>query len=276
MTAYHRPDSLTEALAIAADGPVALAAGCTDLYPATPAQVLLGPVLDLTAIADLRGITRTDGGGWRIGATTNWAAIRAADLPPAFDGLKQAAAEVGSLQIQATGTIGGNLCNASPAADGIPPLLTLDAGVELASATARRQMPLADFLTGPRRTARQGGEILTAVLIPPVAGQGGFLKLGARKYLVISIAMVAARLAVDGDRIAAAALAVGACSATAQRLPAQEAALTGLSPAEAAAAIDPALVRPALSPIDDIRADADYRADAAIELLRRLVGGMAS
>lgn len=270
MTAFHRPDSLPDALALLAEGRAVPAAGCTDLFPATAAPNLPGPVVDLSAIADLRGIARTSD-GWRIGATTTWSALLAADLPPAFDGLKQAAREVGSVQIQNAGTVGGNLCNASPAADGVPPLLTLDAVVELCSAAGVRRMPLSGFLTGPRRTERRAEEILTAVLIPDVAGRGAFLKLGARKYLVISIAMTAARIVVAEGRITEAALAVGACSGCALRLPEQEAALRGLPSAEAPDAIDAAMIARALSPITDIRADAAYRQHAAAELLRRTV-----
>ena len=88
MTAYHRPDTLDEALRIAADGACILAAGCTDLFPATSAQALTGPVLDLTGIAALKGITRS-AAGWRIGAGTSWAEIARADLPEAFAGLQQ-------------------------------------------------------------------------------------------------------------------------------------------------------------------------------------------
>ena len=136
------------------------------------------------------------------------------------------------MQIQNAGTIGGNLCNASPAADGVPPLLALDAEVELASAAGTRRLPLAAFLHGPRRTARRPDELLTAVLIPAAAteGRSAFLKLGARRYLVISIAMVAARLATADGRVTAAALAVGACGPVATRLPAVEAALVGHPP----------------------------------------------
>lgn len=275
-TAYHCPTDLAEALALLAAGGLTPAAGCTDLYPATRAQSLRGGVLDLTRIAGLRGIARA-GTGWRIGATTTWSDIRAAALPPAFDALKQAAREVGSVQIQNAGTVGGNICNASPAADGVPPLLVLDAQVELASTRGTRVLPLADFLAGPRRTLRAPDEIVTAVLVPDPAGAGvsGFSKLGARRYLVISIAMVAVRLEMTDGRIAAAALSVGACSGRAVRLPAQEAALSGLSVAGAADAIDPALVAPDLSPIDDPRATAQYRAGAAAELLRRTVATLA-
>ena len=102
-------------------------------------------MLDITGLGELRGIARGPG-GLRIGACTTWAEIRDAALPPAFDALRAAAAEVGGRQIQNAGTIGGNLCNASPAADGVPPLLALDAEVELASAAgapppAARRLP---------------------------------------------------------------------------------------------------------------------------------------
>ncbi|MDH3265313.1 MAG: FAD binding domain-containing protein, partial [Paracoccaceae bacterium] len=205
------------------------------------------------------------------GAAASWTEIARADLPPAFDGLKAAAREVGSAQIQNSGTLGGNLCNASPAADGLPCLLTLDAEVELVSARGSRLMPLSGFVTGPRRTALEPGEILAAVNVPRAsgAGQGSFVKLGARRYLVISIAMAAARVEAEGGRILRAALSVGACSPVAVRLPALEAALAGASVAEAVARVVPGLVAPALAPISDVRAEAGYRAEAAVEILRR-------
>ena len=194
-------------------------------------------------------------------------------MPPACDGLRAAAREVGSLQIQTRGTVGGNLCNASPAADGVPPLLTLEAEVELASVRGTRRLPLADFLPAPRRTAKTPDELLTAVLIPAaaLAGRGAFEKLGARRHLVISIVMTAARLTVEDGRIAAAAVAVGACSPVARRLPEVEAALLSRSPDTAAEAVDPDTVAAALAPIDDVRADAPCRLRAAAELVRRAV-----
>lgn len=251
-----------------------VAAGCTDLFAATERKVLPRPVLDISRLEALRGITRDDE-GLRIGATTTWAQIRDADLPPAFDGLRLAAREVGARQIQSRGTLGGNLCNASPAADGVPPLLTLDAEVELASLRGTRRLPLADFLTGPRRTARASDELLTAIHIPSAAteGRSHFLKLGARAYLVISIAMCAARLVVRDGMVTHAALAVGACSPVATRLPEAEAALTGhpLDPSR----ITDALIAPRLSPIADARADAAYRTRAAADLMRRTVAALA-
>lgn len=276
MAPYHRPASLTDALGLIDAGGAVLAAGCTDLFPATKRQALAGPVIDLTGVAEMRGIAET-AQGWRLGAAARWSEVLRAPLPPAFDGLKAAAREIGSVQIQNSGTLGGNLCNASPAADGVPCLLTLDAEVELASLRGTRRMPLSDFITGVRRTALAPGEVLAAIHIPAAAaeGRGAFRKLGARRYLVISIAMVAARLVLREGRIAAAALSVGACGPVATRLADQEAALLGLSPAEAAAAVRADLVSPALAPIDDVRGGADYRHEAAVDLLRRAVADIA-
>ncbi len=250
--------------------PRTILAGGTDLYAATSRRGLGRAVLDVTGIADLAQVTR-DAGGVSIGAAVTWADIARRDLPPALDALRQAACEVGGRQVQAAGTLAGNLCNASPAADGVPPLLVLEADVELASVAGRRRLPLAQFLTGPRRTARAPDEIVAAIHVPQaaLAGRSRFLKLGARRHLVISIAMVAVRAVVRDGRIAQVALAVGACSAVARRLPAVEAALVGAPVAEAAARIGTADVAAALDPIDDVRGTAAYRADAAAELLRR-------
>ncbi|MCC1493989.1 FAD binding domain-containing protein [Cognatishimia sp. F0-27] len=266
---YHRPHSVEAALALLADGAAPIAGG-TDWYPARGAAPLPADVLDLTALDGFGGIRRVND-GWEIGALTTWTEILRADLPPAFDGLKAAAREVGSVQIQNAGTLGGNLCNASPAADGVPPLLCLNAEVSWIGPTGPGRAPLGRFLTGVRQTALPKGALLRAVHIPdPGAARGSFLKLGARKYLVISIAMVSALVSMKDGRIDTARVAVGACSAVAQRLPALEAALTGAAPDEILERMTPAQVAP-LSPIDDIRGDAGYRRDAAGTLIARAI-----
>ena len=268
---YARPKQVAEALSLLAERHWTILAGGTDLYPATTAQQLNTDVLDIGALTDLQGIRRTPA-GWRIGARTSWSTLARADLPPAFRALQQAAVEVGGIQIQNAGTLGGNLCNASPAADGVPALMVLDARVELQRADGARAVPLDRFLTGPRQTALAPDELLTGILIPDASARGasGFCKLGARRYLVISIAMAAARLDISDGRITAAALAVGACSAVAQRLPEAEAALIGMPVASAADAIVADHVT-ALAPIDDVRGTADYRRGAAAQLVRRAV-----
>ncbi len=269
---YLVPETVSEALVLLRDRRPVVVAGCTDVLPTRRQGDRTDDILDVTGLSDLRGIT---GGpqGWRIGAATTWAEIAAAPLPPAFDALRQAAAEVGAIQIQNAGTVAGNLCNASPAADGVPPLLVLEAEVELASAAGRRRLALSDFITGVRRTARAADELVVALHLPqpPTDAGGAFVKLGTRSSLVISIAMVAAVVRVAGGRIAAARLAVGACSPVARRLPAWEAALEGRSlDAVAGLRPDPAHLA-GLAPIDDVRATAAYRTEAVRDLCRRAV-----
>lgn len=275
MADYLRPTNLNEALQALAH-PWTVLAGGTDFYPARVGRAIDENVLDITAIAALRGIAAQPG-GWRLGATTTWSELIDAELPPLFDGLKQAAREVGGRQIQNAGTLAGNLCNASPAADGVPPLLALDAEVELAGRAGVRRLPVSAFITGNRRTVLAPGELLVAVHVPKPGGiaRSAFLKLGARRYLVISIAMAAATLEVEADRIAAARIAAGACSAVAQRLPALEAALVG-APLDHRLVdrVEVAQLAP-LSPIDDVRGSAGYRSDAVVTMLRRLLRGLA-
>lgn len=273
MGVYLRPHSLEEALSALAR-PHTVLAGGTDFYPARVGQAIDEDVLDIGGIDLLRGIT-ADAAGWRLGATTTWSELAEAELPPLFDGLKQAAREVGGRQIQNAGTLAGNICNASPAADGVPCLLALDAEVEIAG-PANRRLPLRQFITGVRRTALAPGELVVAIHVPRPRrhAESAFLKLGARRYLVISIAMAAATLEFSQGRVAAARVAVGACSPVAERLPALEAALVGAPRDRLADRVDAAQIAP-LSPIDDIRGSASYRQDAAITLLRRLVAGFA-
>src|SRR5262245_15472266 len=186
MGVYLRPRRLDEALSALAR-PHSVLAGGTDFYPARVGRAIDEDVLDIGAIAALRGIT-ANAKGWRIGATTTWSELIEAELPPLFDGLKQAAREVGGRQIQNAGTIAGNICNASPAADGVPCLLALDAEVEIAGPAVRR-LPLRQFITGVRRTALAPGEIVIALHVPRPSrdARSAFVKLGARRYLVISI-----------------------------------------------------------------------------------------
>ncbi len=268
---YERPGDLASAMRLRAAGLCPLAGG-TDLYPATTAAALAGPVLDLTEVDGLAGIDLT-AAGLRIGACTSWAAIAGASLPPAAAALQQAAGQIGGRQIQNAGTIGGNLCNASPAADGVPPLLALGALVELHSPKGTRHLPLTEFLLGPRRTALAADELLVAIKVPRdrLMGRSRFLKLGARAYLVISIASVAVRLVEREGRVADIAIAVGACSPVPVRLTAVEAALRGAPLADAAALVRDRDVAAALSPVDDVRATAGYRRGAAAELVRRAV-----
>jgi len=199
-------------------------------------------------------------------------------LPRCFDALKAAAREIGGIQIQNRGTVAGNLCNASPAADSVPPLLALDAEVELVSHAGKRRIPLADFIVGNRKTLRQPGEILSQVFVPRSVDNAAsvFLKLGARRYLVISIVMVA--VVIDKDtahHVCEARVSVGSCSTVAHRLGELERALIGLPVASGMGALATADHLKALSPISDIRATAIYRRDAALHLMQRALDACA-
>ena len=269
---YARPVRLDEALRQLAGGARAIAGG-TDLYPAAGERPLQGDFVDITGIPELRGVSR-EGQSLRFGAATTWDSIVKADLPLAFAALQAAAREVGAKSIQTRATIGGNLCNASPAADG----RSAAAGARRRTRTVVRAGASALAAgkvsrwgrVAPLLRAMNCSPLCCAHAPPPTLGST-FLKLGARRYLVISIVMVAVALDVVDDRIRQARIAVGACSPVAQRLKAAEQKLVG-APAsdrlgEALGGEDFA----ALTPIDDVRASEDYRREAALTLTRRAV-----
>jgi len=276
MTAYHRPRTLDDALAIrAATGALPLAGG-TDIHPLRAARAAWGDpwrpeILDLSAIPGLDDIAESEE-GWRIGARTTWTAIAEAPLPPLFEGLRAAAREIGGRQVQNRGTIAGNLVTASPAGDGIPNLLVLDARVELASATGTRCLPVADFVTGYRATALAPGEIVTALHISRCDGaRGRFEKLGARRYLVISIVMAAGVIRMEGDRVAEARVAVGASTPIPTRLRRAEAFLEGRSVTPEVAAEVADIVAQDITPVEDLRGSADFRRDMVRAVARHTV-----
>jgi CO/xanthine dehydrogenase FAD-binding subunit len=276
MADYARPARVAAALDLLARSAPTILAGGTDFYPARVARPPETSVLDITGLRELRGI-RNRRDHWRIGGATSWSELIAARLPAQFDGLKLAAREVGGAQIQNAGTIAGNLCNASPAADGVPALLALDASVELRSAKSLRRLTLQEFIHGARNTALRRDELLTAVLIPKpqTSAASHFLKLGARKYLVISIVMASAVIEHRAGKVLKARVAVGACSPVALRLPELEAQLKGKRFDATLADWVNASQLAVLEPIADVRASAGYRRQAALELVRRLLREMA-
>ena len=137
MSLYFRPATIDEAVRTLAQRPATVLSGGTDFFPALGDRPASMPVIDISGVRELRGIS-FESGKIRIGGRTTWTDIVRSPLPRGFDGLKAAAREVGSIQIQNAGTVAGNLCNASPAADGVPPLLTLDAEVTLVAAEPSR------------------------------------------------------------------------------------------------------------------------------------------
>ncbi|MEW5991812.1 MAG: FAD binding domain-containing protein [Chloroflexota bacterium] len=290
MASYFRPaaSQLGEALEALALGvaegrPRVVVAGATDHYPARVGRAIDEDVLDVSGLAGLRTIDKVNGGWW-IGAGTTWTDLVERPLPACFDGLKRAARAVGGLQVQNRGTLAGNVCNASPAADGIPNLMALQASVRLRSVRGERDVPVGEFVTGNRTTRREPDELVTGLVVPDPAAAGHglvatstFRKLGARAYLVISIAMVAAVVVRDAQgRITSARLAVGACSPVARRLPGLEAELAGRPLRPGVGGLVRAEHLAPLSPIDDVRGTAEYRRGAALVLVRRALEDLAT
>jgi len=278
---YFRPANLEEAVKALAETRGVLLSGGTDFFPARVDRPITETVIDISRVRELKEIS-VEADRIVIGGRTTWSEIASAALPRGFDGLKSAAREIGGIQIQNFGTVAGNLCNASPAADSVPPLLTLDAEVRLASAAGIRTLPLADFILGNRKTARRADEILTSVAVPRRLenAASSFLKLGARRYLVISIVMVAvtilndkwnAQINGEGNCVAEARVAVGSCSAQSRRLPRLEESLVGAAARPGLGKLATADYLDALSPIDDVRGTAAYRRDASITLVQRAI-----
>ncbi len=257
---------------------MSIIAGATDVYPAQTTRNAWGdwdrcPQLDISGLEELRGISNA-GDHYRIGALTTWADLARAGLPPGFDALAQAAPGVGGVQIQNRATIAGNICNASPAADGVPGLLCLNAAVEICSRSSKRILPLEEFIQGNRKTAIRNDELVSALVIPrpPESARSAFKKLGSRRYLVISIVNVAGLLDVNAEgRIRDARIAVGACSPVARRMTQIEDLLRERKCEAGLVEYIKMAHFETLTPIDDVRADAGYRRRCALELTRRLL-----
>ena len=273
MPNYYRPDSLTDGLVALSENSWILLAGGTDFYPARVGKHLDEKVMDLTGIRELRSIRETEEHIY-IGALTTWTDIVNAKLPEAFEGLKKAAKTIGGVQTQNAGTICGNICNASPAADSVPNLMALEAKVQLMSVKETRMLPLEDFILGNRKTAIKRDEFVTGLIIPHPGkdARANFEKLGPRAFLVISIAMVGvvAELTESG-KILKLKVAVGSCSAVSKRLYLLEKEANGQN-------LQDLEIKPLhlenLDPIDDVRGTAAYRNAVIPELVLRAVKGV--
>jgi len=272
-----RPRDLDEALALLAARPEARPlAGGTDLVVQLRAGRRAERVLVDLSRAGLGGIRET-AAGLEIGAGTTMDEIaRDPRIGRAAPALARAASWVGAWPIQCRATLGGNLGNASPAADTAPPLLVAGARVRLRSATGgERELPVAELFTGPGRTALAPGELIVAVLLPEPLSESGaerFAKLGPRREQVISVVSLAVRV-VDraGGRLRGVRIALGAVAPTPVRARRAEAVLEGSRPDRAALAAASEALAVDIAPIDDLRAPATYRRHAAAVLLRRAV-----
>ena len=276
---YTAPRSLDEAAEILRAGNVTVLAGGTDLMPQAQAgRAQFRPVLmNIRRVPELRGIAE-EAGTLRIGAlVTITELMENARVRERLNLLWQACDHFASDQIRNAATVGGNLCNASPAGDTLVPLLALDARVVLASkpngTLQSRRVPLEKFLLGPGRTCREPAELLAAVEVPlPAAGFAGeFYKHGTRPGLDIAAISIAAGARRDGKVLRDVRVAFGAVAPTPIRAPRTEAALEGRTPEAATleAAAQTALEE--IRPISDLRATDWYRRELIHNMLKRVL-----
>jgi xanthine dehydrogenase small subunit len=279
VTAYLQPTSLDQALRLRREHPdYTVLAGGTDLLVASTHRPDPPGVIDLFGLAPLVGIAESEG-AISIGAATTYAAILASDvIRRELPSLSAAAREVGALQIQARGTLGGNIGTSSPVGDTLPVLLALDAIVELASEErGRRELAYESFLTGYRRTALAPDELIVRVHIParPDGAQHYWRKMGTRRAQSISKVMVAGCAQVSGGVLRHIRLGLGAVADRPLRARAAETALLGLAPGPDAAERAREALAGELHPIDDIRSTASYRLAAAQNAVARFVETLA-
>jgi CO/xanthine dehydrogenase FAD-binding subunit len=270
---FHRPETLAEALEIKAERPGAVPlAGGTDLMVAINfREARPDAILDLTAVPELREWAPDDG-RVRVGAGVTYTRL-IEELGDRLPGLAIASRTVGSLQIRNRGTVGGNLATASPAADDLPPLYTADAFVELASVRGTRRVPVAEFVSGPKRTCIEPDELIAAFDVASAAGPQQFAKVGTRNAMVIAVCSVALALWPEQRRVAA---CVGSAGPTPLVATEAEEYIAGALDWDGGRPIDEdalarfgELVAGCARPIDDVRGTAGYRSHAVAVLARR-------
>lgn len=281
---YFAPASIAEAVRILAAGEVTILASGTDLMPQTQAgrARFARTLMNVRRIPELRGIAAGER-GIRIGALTTVTELMESEpIRREIPILAEAGDHFASSQLRNAATLGGNICNASPAGDLLVPLLVLEAEVELAAmgeaALATRAMPLAQFLTGPGKTSRRASELLVAVRVPqpPEGFRARFCKFGTRPALDISAVSIGIGGVRRGRTLAGVRVAFGAVAPTPIRAPRTEAALEGreLTPEAIAAAAE--VARAEVRPISDVRASDWYRRELIRNLTRRVLTDVAA
>lgn len=272
---YHQPESLRDAIALAArfGEEASFLAGGTDLMVQIErGRIAPRHVVGLHRVPGLAGIEAN--GRIVLGAGVTHRAIeRAPALGGALRCLIEGAEVIGGHQVRNVATVGGNLANASPAADLVPCLLALDGTVRLVGPGGERELPIERFLLGPNRTARRPDELLTRVSLPalPAHSSSAFLKAGRRRAMEISVVCVAARLTLDAsrERCLEARIALGAVAPTTIRAREAERALEGRPVGGEAFERAAAAAQEACRPIDDVRASAAFRRHLVGVLVRR-------
>jgi CO/xanthine dehydrogenase FAD-binding subunit len=272
---YAAPESLEGAVALlaGAKGEARVLAGGTDLLVQMRAD-MVDPelIVDIKRIPETRRVTE-EGGGWRIGAAVTGAELKEhARLKQVWPGVVEAANLIGSTQVQGRATLGGNLCNGSPAADSVPALIAAGAVATLAGPKGRRNLPVEDVMLGPRKLALNKGEILVSFLLPtrPPRSGDAYLRFIPRTEMDIAVVGAGVSVSLDGGGIITAArVSLGAVAARVLLVPEAAQAIIGSRLDRAAQNRLEAAARAACQPIDDKRGTIEFRIDVAAVLTRR-------
>jgi carbon-monoxide dehydrogenase medium subunit len=270
---YYRPQTLPELCQLLQQPGARIVAGGTDVLPQMHTGAFQPSILvDLCRLDELNFIQETPG-ALEIGAMVTYNDILRSDAIRQYaPALIQAASQIGATMTRSRGTLGGNLGNASPAGDSIPPLLIHEATITLTSAQGDRMLPLSDFLINPGKTALQPGEFIRQVSLQKLPQGSGeaFIKIGPRRGMTISIINAAAAIQMNSNgKITSAHIAVGAAAPTARRCSQIEQYLLEKDPGEQLWKEAARQVSKDISPIDDVRASREYRIHAAEILVYR-------
>jgi len=272
---YEAPESLEGAVALLAGarGDARVLAGGTDLLVQMRADVLEPElIVDIKRIPETRAV-KEEKGGWRIGAAVTGAELKEHPrLKQVWPGVIEAANLIGSTQVQGRATMGGNLCNGSPAADSVPALVAAGAVASLVGPRGRRDLPVEDVMLGPRKLALEKGEIVASFLLPPRAARSSdaYLRFIPRTEMDIAVVGAGVSLTVDGAGIVTVArVSLGAVAARVLLVPEAAQAIVGSRLDEPAQQRLEAAARAACRPIDDKRGTTEFRIQVAGVLARR-------
>jgi aerobic carbon-monoxide dehydrogenase medium subunit len=272
---YEAPETVEGAVALlaAATGEARVLAGGTDLLVQMRADIVDPElIVDIKRIAETRAVTE-ERGGWRIGAAVTGAELKEhARLKRAWPGVVEAANLIGSTQVQGRATLGGNLCNGSPAADSVPALIAAGALASLAGPQGRRDLPVEDVMLGPRQLALRKGEIVVSFLLPPRAPRSAdaYLRFIPRTEMDIAVVGAGVNVTLDGAGvITAARVSLGAVAARVLLVPEAAQAIVGSRLDAPSQQRLEAVARAACRPIDDKRGTVEFRIDVAAVLTRR-------